>query len=28
LQRLSSRLRDSFDPHRVLNRGRYHPELD
>lgn len=28
LARLQSRLRDSFDPHRVLNRGRFHPELD
>ena len=28
LARLQSRLRDSFDPRRVFNRGRYHPELD
>lgn len=28
LQRLQSRLRDSFDPQRLFNRGRYHPELD
>ena len=28
IRRLQSRLRDSFDPHRVLNRGRFHPELD
>jgi len=25
---LQSRLRDSFDPHRIFNRGRFHPELD
>ena len=28
IARLQSRLRDSFDPGRVLNRGRFHPELD
>jgi len=28
LRRLHARLRDSFDPQRILNRGRYHPELD
>ncbi len=28
LQKLQSRLRDSFDPLRLFNRGRYHPELD
>lgn len=28
LQKLHTRLRDSFDPLRVFNRGRYHPELD
>lgn len=27
-RRLQHRLRDRFDPKRVLNRGRYHPELD
>ncbi|MBX2880669.1 MAG: glycolate oxidase subunit GlcE [Granulosicoccus sp.] len=26
--RLQSRLRDSFDPQRLFNRGRFHPELD
>lgn len=26
--RLQSRLRDSFDPLRIFNRGRFHPELD
>ena len=26
--RLQSELRKSFDPHRVFNRGRFHPELD
>ena len=28
IARVQSRLRDSFDPGRVLNRGRFHPELD
>jgi len=28
MQRLQSRVRDSFDPQRILNRGRFHPELD
>lgn len=28
MQRLQSRLRDSFDPLRLFNRGRFHPELD
>lgn len=28
MQRLQSRLRDSFDPQRLFNRGRFHPELD
>ncbi len=28
LQKLQTRLRDSFDPLRLFNRGRYHPELD
>lgn len=28
MQRLQSRLRDSFDPDRIFNRGRFHPELD
>ena len=28
MQRLQSRLRDSFDPHRLFNPGRFHPELD
>lgn len=27
MQRLQSKLRDSFDPLRVFNRGRFHPEL-
>ncbi len=26
--RLQSELRASFDPHRLCNRGRFHPELD
>jgi len=25
---LQARVRDSFDPHRIFNRGRFHPELD
>lgn len=28
MQRLQTRVRDSFDPHRLFNRGRFHPELD
>lgn len=28
MQRLQSRVRDSFDPQRLFNRGRFHPELD
>jgi len=28
MQRLQARVRDSFDPLRVFNRGRFHPELD
>lgn len=28
LQKLQCRLRDSFDPQRLFNRGRFHPELD
>ncbi len=28
MQRLQSRLRDSFDPQRLFNPGRFHPELD
>lgn len=28
MQNLQSRLRDSFDPKRIFNRGRFHPELD
>lgn len=28
MRRLQSRLRDSFDPERLFNRGRFHPELD
>jgi len=28
MQRIQSRLRDSFDPQRLFNRGRFHPELD
>ena len=28
MKRLQARLRDSFDPLRVFNRGRFHPELD
>jgi len=28
LQRLQKRVRDSFDPDRLFNRGRFHPELD
>jgi len=28
MQTLQSRLRDSFDPLRLFNRGRFHPELD
>lgn len=28
MQRLQSRVRDSFDPLRLFNRGRFHPELD
>lgn len=28
LAQVQSRLRDSFDPHRLFNRGRFHPELD
>lgn len=28
MRRLQSRLRDSFDPARLFNRGRFHPELD
>lgn len=26
--KLQSRLRDSFDPQRLFNRGRFHPEMD
>jgi hypothetical protein len=25
---LQARVRDSFDPDRLFNRGRFHPELD
>lgn len=28
MQRLQSRVRDSFDANRLFNRGRFHPELD
>jgi glycolate oxidase FAD binding subunit len=28
MQRLQMRVRDSFDPQRLFNRGRFHPELD
>lgn len=28
MQRLQARVRDSFDPLRLFNRGRFHPELD
>ena len=28
MRRLQTRLRDSFDPLRIFNRGRFHPELD
>lgn len=28
MQTLQSRVRDSFDPLRLFNRGRFHPELD
>ena len=28
MRRLQSRVRDSFDPHRLFNRGRFHPEFD
>lgn len=28
MRRLQARLRDSFDPERLFNRGRFHPELD
>ncbi|MFK7860728.1 MAG: glycolate oxidase subunit GlcE [Granulosicoccus sp.] len=28
MQTLQARLRDSFDPLRIFNRGRFHPELD
>ena len=28
MRRLQARLRDSFDPLRIFNRGRFHPELD
>ncbi|MFK7994455.1 MAG: glycolate oxidase subunit GlcE [Granulosicoccus sp.] len=28
MKSLQSRLRDSFDPLRLFNRGRFHPELD
>jgi len=28
LQRLQMRVRDSFDPNRLFNRGRFHPEFD
>lgn len=28
MQRLQARVRDSFDPDRLFNRGRFHPELD
>lgn len=28
MQRLQGRVRDSFDPLRIFNRGRFHPELD
>jgi len=28
MKRLQSRVRDSFDPKRIFNRGRFHPELD
>jgi len=28
MQTLQTRVRDSFDPLRIFNRGRFHPELD
>lgn len=28
MRRLQTRVRDSFDPDRLFNRGRFHPELD
>lgn len=28
MQRLQQRVRDSFDPLRLFNKGRFHPELD
>lgn len=28
MQTLQTRVRNSFDPHRLFNRGRFHPELD
>lgn len=28
MRRLQSRVRDSFDPDRLFNRGRFHPEFD
>ena len=28
MRRLQTRIRDSFDPMRIFNRGRFHPELD
>lgn len=28
MRRLQARVRDSFDPHRIFNRGRFHPEFD
>jgi glycolate oxidase FAD binding subunit len=28
MRRLQARVRDSFDPDRLFNRGRFHPELD
>lgn len=28
MQKLQTRLRDSFDAQRIFNRGRFHPELD
>ncbi|ASJ72963.1 glycolate oxidase subunit GlcE [Granulosicoccus antarcticus] len=28
MKKLQSRVRDSFDPLRLFNRGRFHPELD
>ncbi|MFK7995059.1 MAG: glycolate oxidase subunit GlcE [Granulosicoccus sp.] len=28
MQTLQTRVRDSFDPQRLFNRGRFHPELD